>query len=251
MNDLVASSVCWTIATSWRTSPPAPAGSVATSRSTIWAWRTMLVRLWAGPSCIARAISRRRSSWAPRSNRETAGGTPLGSAMTFGAVLAERCAQRHVAERGQRLDVHRERIAVAVEGAALALQDVDLRFHQGRPLGQQDELGVEVGRDRRVQAATRRRRGRRGGAELLDRGDPPRLVPGGFRPGLLDQQLDLARARPRARQLISHLPGELGQAGGRRRRRGDVGHRWFNGRLEDGIGPAQSSGIRIQPWRIA
>ena len=27
MNDFVASSVCWTIATSWRTSPPALAGS--------------------------------------------------------------------------------------------------------------------------------------------------------------------------------------------------------------------------------
>ena len=75
MNDLVASSVCWTIATSWRTSSAGPApGRVATRRSTIWAWRTMLVRLWAGPSCIARAISRRRSSWALRSSRETAGG---------------------------------------------------------------------------------------------------------------------------------------------------------------------------------
>ena len=74
MNVFVASSVCWTIATSWRTSPCAPAGSVPTSRSTIWACRTMFVRLWAGPSCIARAISRRRSSWAPRSSRETAGG---------------------------------------------------------------------------------------------------------------------------------------------------------------------------------
>ena len=39
----------------------------------------MLVRLWAGPSCIARAISRRRSSWAPRSRRETARGGPLAS----------------------------------------------------------------------------------------------------------------------------------------------------------------------------
>src|SRR5438034_10357716 len=45
------------------------------SRSTIWAWSTMLVRLWAGPSCICRAISRRRSSWAVRMMRDTPGGT--------------------------------------------------------------------------------------------------------------------------------------------------------------------------------
>jgi hypothetical protein len=40
-------------------------------------------------------------------------------------VLAERCA-RDVTERGQRLDVPLECIAIAVQGAALALQDVDL-----------------------------------------------------------------------------------------------------------------------------
>ncbi len=34
----------------------------------------MLVRLWAGPSCIARAISRRRSSWAFSSILDTAAG---------------------------------------------------------------------------------------------------------------------------------------------------------------------------------
>ena len=71
MKVLVASSVCWTMATSWRISTCARAGSLPTSRSTIWAWRTMLVRLWAGPSCIARASSRRRSSWADSSIRGT------------------------------------------------------------------------------------------------------------------------------------------------------------------------------------
>jgi len=76
MNDFVASSVCWTIDTSSRTSPPARAGSVATSRSTICAWSTMFVRLWAGPSCIARAISRRRSSCELSSSRATSGGRP-------------------------------------------------------------------------------------------------------------------------------------------------------------------------------
>ncbi len=75
MNDFVASRVDWTIAISSRVSGLAAAGSLAISRSTIWAWRTMLVRLWAGPSCIARAMSRRRSSWAARIIRETAGDT--------------------------------------------------------------------------------------------------------------------------------------------------------------------------------
>ena len=56
MNVFVASRVCWTIETSWRTSPAEEAGSVATRRSTICACSTMLVRLWAGPSCIAREI---------------------------------------------------------------------------------------------------------------------------------------------------------------------------------------------------
>ncbi len=75
MNDLVASSVLWTMDTScWRLSW-ARAGSPFMRRSTIWAWRTILVRLWAGPSCIARAMSRRMSSWAPRTILENAGET--------------------------------------------------------------------------------------------------------------------------------------------------------------------------------
>jgi hypothetical protein len=48
MNDFVASRVCWTIWTSSRSSPRAPSGSRPRRRSTIWAWRTMFVRLWAG-----------------------------------------------------------------------------------------------------------------------------------------------------------------------------------------------------------
>ena len=74
MNDFVASRVDWTIATSWLTSGRRRAGSRPISRSTIWAWRTMLVRLWAGPSCIAREMSRRRSSWADWMSRATSGG---------------------------------------------------------------------------------------------------------------------------------------------------------------------------------
>ena len=52
----------------------------------------MFVRLWAGPSCIARAISRRRSSWALRTIRDTAGGdlrvagAPIAPAAASGSV---------------------------------------------------------------------------------------------------------------------------------------------------------------------
>src|SRR5450759_53504 len=75
MNAFVASRVCWTMPTSCPISAWAWEGSRSRSRSTIWACRTMLVRLWAGPSCMARAISRRRSSWAASTSRETAGGS--------------------------------------------------------------------------------------------------------------------------------------------------------------------------------
>ena len=53
----------------------------------------MLVRLWAGPSCIARAISRRRSSWALMSSRATAGG--------IGCVARRPCRRVRV-DAGQR-----------------------------------------------------------------------------------------------------------------------------------------------------
>ena len=87
-------------------------GRVVTSRSTIWAWRTMLVRLWAGPSCIARAISRRRSSWAPsseprdrrrRRRRRRRGASA--AAPRPQPVAAGRRRERDVAGRAERLDI--------------------------------------------------------------------------------------------------------------------------------------------------
>ena len=133
---------------------PSP-GRWASRRSTIWAWRTMFVRLWAGPSCIARAISRRRSSWAARTSRDTAGrrrrvGAGLAAAArppaspaappATAAPSASAYAARRVAEAGERL--------------ALALEDVDLGLHQRRPLGERDELAVRGRRVRRSRVAS-------------------------------------------------------------------------------------------------
>src|SRR6266508_59681 len=47
----------------------------------------MLVRLWAGPSCIARAMSRRMSSWAPSTILVKAGDTATRSAAAWPAAL--------------------------------------------------------------------------------------------------------------------------------------------------------------------
>ncbi len=82
----------------------AEAGSRATSRSTICAWRTMFVRLWAGPSCIARAISRRRSSWAPRTRRDTADGhrRVVGRAAALGRAARAAPGVGRIADRGPR-----------------------------------------------------------------------------------------------------------------------------------------------------
>ena len=226
MNDLVASSVCWTIATSWRTSPDARFGSLATRCSTIWACRTMLVRLWAGPSCIARAISRRRSSWAASSSRETAGGSePIGSGLLPrrpGPAPGRRGRDR-LRERGQGLGIGGQAVSEAGEGSLLALEHVDLRLHQGSPLREQHELRVELcGIGRRPPVG---RRGTDDRGQLVRGARPARLVSGGLHPGLGDQQLDFAELDVEADDLLRHLFGQFGRT--RRRRRGRLGRLWL------------------------
>ena len=226
MNDLVASSVCWTICTSSRTSPRALAGSDATSRSTICAWSTMLVRLWAGPSCMAREISRRRSSWA-RQQESRNGGGQLGELARGGTGVAAPV-RRH--RRPDALDVGGQGVAVAREDPLLAVEDLDLGLHQRGALRERQELRVLLERGGRIGAAGRARRellGRLGAATLRD-GLPPRS------PGTRAARSRRAPSRAASRSSAS--------------RTGSATAFGWRGGL--GLGH-QSSGIRIQPWRIA
>ena len=219
MNVFVASSVCWTISTSWWTSAPALPGSWSTRRSTIWAWSTMLVRLWAGPSCIARAISRRRSSWASRNRRDTAGG--------WDAVVG-------------RSPPRADRAACVALTSPNAASSIGVRRRAPRDSGRAPGACPRAPRPatpsgrRAWSAATScalSSAARSGSAShqtdplraprraLSAAGNPPRLVPGGLGPGLRDEQVDLAELDVEARQLVRHPRRDLGQAGGRRGRR--------------------------------
>jgi hypothetical protein len=114
-------------------------------------------------------------------------------------------------------------------------------------LGEEDELGVEVGGDGRIERAAGRRGGRDRRGQLLGRGNAARFVTGGLRLRLRDEEVHLGELGVEVRQVVRHPPRQLGQAGRRRWRRRDVGHR-VAGR---GVVVDQSSGIRIQPWRMA
>src|SRR3954453_9112951 len=110
------------------------------------------------------------------------------------------------------------------ERPLLALQDVDLGFHDGGALGEGHELRAEV-----ADVGTARvRRHRR---ELLGRGRAPGLVPGGLRASLGDEHVDLG-------DLVLEI--------------GDLAPDALvdRGEVEGHLG-SQSSGIRIQPCRIA
>ena len=223
MNDLVASSVCWTICTSSRTSPRALAGSEATSRSTICAWSTMLVRLWAGPSCMAREISRRRSSWAPSRSRDTAGDSSPSS------LAAGPASPAAVAIAAGRLDVGGQGVAVAREDPLLAVEDLDLGLHQRGALGERQELRVLLERGGRITAACRARR------NLLGRLGAATFVAGCLHGRLGHEQVDLDELLLDRVEVVRQPDRERDRFG------------WRGGL---GFGH-QSSGIRIQPWRIA
>ena len=107
-----------------------------------------------------------------------------------------------------------------------------------------DELGVQLGR---VDRGVRRPRPPPGRGQLLGRRGPARLVAGGLGRACAIEQLDLAELAveprpPRSAMPSSQVGGQAG-AGDRLGRSRGVGR--------SAIGGDQSSGIRIQPWRIA
>ena len=145
MNDFVASSVCWTIATSWRTSPPAFAGSRRHEPLDDLGLEDDVRQ------ALGRAVVHRPGDLAaevllgvedqPRDGRRDAArvGGPrppapvlAGRAAGIGTSPERRSATRHSAASASR---------IPAEGPALALEDVDLRLHQRRALGQRGRAG--------------------------------------------------------------------------------------------------------------
>ena len=188
----------------------------------------MLVSDCAGPSCIARAISRRRSSWALSTIRDSVGAAGAASSRpALRRPVGTRLGRELVGNRGHRRAVTDERLA-------LALEEVDLALHQHGALRERDQLRPRL---RRLPGVRRLLRvgPLLGRPELLGRLRPLLLVTGGFGPGLPDEHLDLG-------QLVVE-PCDIDRESGGKLLAGAV-RAWLRGR-------DQSSGIRIQPWRIA
>ena len=252
MNDLVASSVCWTMAIELadlvaglgRVRRHEPLDDLGLEDDVGQALGGAVVHR---PGDLATEVLLRAEEQARDGRRDAARvGGPRAAGADLGRTRPPGSARPGTA---QRLGIGGEGIAVAAEGPALALEDVDLRFHQRRALGEEDELGVEV-RRRRSGRAARRTTWRSRSPWPASRTAATRrdLVAGGLRLRLRDEQVHLAELGVEVRELVRHPPGQLGQAGRRRGRGRDVGHRragrWV--RVVD-----QSSGIRIQPWRMA
>ena len=251
MKVLVASSVCWTIATSWRISPCASAGSLrdeplhdlgleddvgeALGRAVVHRPGDLAAQVLLAPRTTVRQPaarplrrppgSRTRCSAAPMLTRDASGSRPP-AASAYAA----------------------EGLAVARQRPALALEDLDLRLHQGGALGERDQLDVELGRapsGPRVlsvqsrsslsAAATARDSWR---AASVFACVTSRSISPSSRSRRATSSASLAVSSAR-------LAGAVGGAVAVRRSSSRVrGRRW--GRDGD-----QSSGIRIQPWRIA
>ena len=235
MNDFVASSVGWTIAMSWRTSGCAAAGSRAMRRSTICAWSTMFVRLWAGPSCIARAISRRRSSWAVedhprdaraarRRRRSSAAAARAPRRPPEAAASALAAGSRAGGSPVPRVGSRSRRVAVACRAPCACPRGRRPGLHHGGTAGQGDELATSrLGDLRRVAAcAVSRGAACRPAARAWPRGARPRSGPAGR----------AARSR-RARRRGASSPRRCERVGGSSVAAG-VGD-WCRARVSAGI----------------
>ena len=199
------------------------------------------MRLWAGPSCIARAISRRRSSWAPSTIRLTpvdacpAAAPPAPAASASAAVLelVRRPRRRRRSRRQARRAESRNRASVL----RLPSRTSTWALHHRRAAGQGDELGVRP--------RSRRSDGVASGSSASFSGGlgPLQLVALGLGPGLGDEHVDLGQlAIERGHLAPRRAPRRSARAAG------CVGV-FAPGTVARSVD--QSSGIRIQPWRIA
>ena len=124
-------------------------------------------------------------------------------------------------------EVLHEGVPVAGQCAPLSLEHVDLGLHQRRALGQRHETRGLIQSLLRVTLRGERR-------ELVGGRDAPSLVARGFGLGLGDELVDLAQLPVELDQVVGEPAGQVAERGG------------WSDRVRH-----QSSGIRIQPWRIA
>ena len=242
MNDFVASSVCWTIATSWRTSPWAIAGSRASEPLDDLGLEDDVRQ------ALGRAVVHRPG--------DVAAEVLLGAEDDPGDA-----GRRHVAPRRRRHRRPAASAAVLELGAALdgdaevAGKLGDRIAEAGRascacPRGRRPGLSITDARRVRVTSwALSRDHVRRTASPPAARPSfscglgPLQLVALGLGPGLGDEHVDLGQLADRAWPACD------------RGARGDVGEGApAPSSCRAGTRPRsvdQSSGIRIQPWRIA
>ena len=236
MNDFVASSVCWTIETSWRTSPRAQL-RVLRQESIDDLGLEDDVRQALGrpvvhrPGDIAAEILLGRQD----DPRHALGRRGLGRGR--GRIRA----RRKLADLGTRSRRRRRERSTSsasesrkrASDLALAVEDLDLRLHDGRAAGERDELDVE-------------------GEEVLG-GAIPASRPACRWPGPASARAARPRSGPAARACRSRSisPSSVATS---RTTRATTSPRESGAALAllRGHGRRdQSSGIRIQPWRIA
>ena len=155
------------------------------------------------------------------------------SAPARGLAVGGARAARHQGARRQRpqlLGQVGDPVAHAQDRLLLALQDVDLAFHERRPAGRREERGQGLREVVRGDLAAGRLEL---GQALLRRGATG-IVTGRLVAGLPDEQADLV-------QLLAQPPGLVGQL------RGEAGLQVGGGL----VGGHQSSGMRIQPCFMA
>ena len=204
MKVLVASSVCWTICTSrpqlapghGRVALQEPVHDLGLEHDVGQRLRRPVVH---GPGDLAAQVLLGGQDDPGQRGWRLLGGTR-------GRRVGDADALQPIGER-------RQGGAVAGEGLALALQDVDLRLHEHGAPGQGHERAVAVHQGRRVGvgAGTREPLGGRGA--LL-------LVAGGLGPRLAHEHLDLGELAVERVDLGAHLRRDRG--GGTRR--GVAGH---------------------------
>ena len=154
--------------------------SRSSSRSTICAWSVMFVSDWAGPSCIDRAISRRRSSWALRTTRDSDGGSVSVDSGRATADWRRAAGPSPATISSVSRSMAPSALATAATASrwrlqrpALAVEVVDLRLHEDGAAGEGHELRVRLGVARRRCPRSARRPG-----PASARGGSPRCAPG-------------------------------------------------------------------------
>ena len=213
-------------------------------------------RCWSGSGPGRRASPGRSRGAGPPGRRAGGARRPGGTAAAgvAGAGLPRRRRwrrrERHVAEAGERLGIGGERVAVAGRAPGACPRGRRPATPSARrawsavtswALRSAATVGSRLGRGRRWRCR----------GQLVGRGDAARLVTGGLGLGLGDEQVDLGELASRLRQLVGH-PRRTARAGLRAwRRAARVGHRRGSRGRRVGRDRDQSSGIRIQPWRIA